>query len=292
MKYEKPWLDYGDLLDRHIDRGLVVPDRPRAMRWLKQVSYYRLSAYCLPFKQEASENYRAGTTFDDVAGLYIFDRKLRLILLDAIERIEVALRAHLTHVMSRKYGVFGLANRETFSYKFPHDELLDALAFAEADQQETFVRHFRGKYTAEKHLPMWMALELLSFGKTSQIYADAVPEVKRSFAQRFDVPDIFVVSWMHAICYVRNVCAHHKRLWNRTLAIRPRLLSNAKHWPYAVERNDGLYAVLVIVRHCLTRIAPHCQWRERLFELFDAHPAVPLRAMQIPDDWRSKPPWS
>jgi abortive infection bacteriophage resistance protein len=291
MKYEKPWLDYDALLDLHISRGLIVADRSRAMRWLKQVSYYRLSAYCLPFKDPASEKYVPGSAFDDIAGLYIFDRKLRLILLDAIERIEVALRAHLTHAMSRKYGAFGYAQRKVFGVSFRHDELLDALAFAEKDQHETFVTHFREKYTSEAHLPMWMAMELLSFGKTSQIYSDAIPEIKRTFALRFNVPDVFAVNWMHAICYVRNVCAHHKRLWNRTLAIRPRLPSKERYWPYKVDRNDGLYSILVIVRHCLTRLSPQCKWRERLFALFDAHPQVPLGAMQIPADWRTVAPW-
>lgn len=291
MKYEKPWLDYDDLLSLLEARGLAIPDRERAIRWLKQISYYRLSAYCLPLKQAPSNAFQPGVKFDDVAGLYIFDRKLRLVLLDAIERIEVSLRAHLTHSLGRKYGPFGYAERTAFSRGFGHDALLDELAIAEERQPEPFVSHFREKYVDEPHLPFWMAAELLSFGMTSRIYADTVPDIKRRFASSIGVPDQFAVSWMHSLCYVRNVCAHHKRLWNRTLSIKPRLPDSSRYWPYGVTRNDGLYAILVIVRHCLSKLAPQCRWRERLFALFDAHPRVPLEGMQIPTDWRARAPW-
>jgi abortive infection bacteriophage resistance protein len=100
MRYTKPPLTFSEQHDLMIARGLCVPDRARAMRWLQNVSYYRLSAYFLPFKK--GELFRQGATFDQIAALYIFDRKLRLILLDAIERIEVALRTALTCEIAHK----------------------------------------------------------------------------------------------------------------------------------------------------------------------------------------------
>jgi len=90
MHYLKAALSFPDQLAQLQQRGLHVTDPDRALHWLRRVSYYRLSAYFLPFKN--GESFRPGTEFNDVAGLYIFDRKLRLLVLDAIERIEVALR--------------------------------------------------------------------------------------------------------------------------------------------------------------------------------------------------------
>ena len=77
MHYDKPALTFEEQLELLRQRGLEVADPERAIRWLRHVSYYRLSAYCLPFKE--GEAFRPGTDFDDVAGLYIFDRKLRLL---------------------------------------------------------------------------------------------------------------------------------------------------------------------------------------------------------------------
>ena len=122
MKYPKPALTFHEQFGLLASRGLAVPDPERAMRWLRHVSYFRLSAYFLPFK--SGENFKPGTTFDRVAGLYIFDRKLRLILLDAIERIEVALRTALTYEIAHRHGPFGYADAANFGSRFGHRTLM------------------------------------------------------------------------------------------------------------------------------------------------------------------------
>lgn len=106
MNYSKQALSFPDQLAQLQRRGLTIVDQGRALQWLQRVSYYRLSAYFLPFKD--SENFRPGTEFNDIAGLYIFDRKLRLLMLDAIERIEVALRTSVTYEIGHAYGPFEL----------------------------------------------------------------------------------------------------------------------------------------------------------------------------------------
>lgn len=246
MQYNKPALTFDEQHDLLAGRGLCMPDRLRTMRWLKHISYYRLSAYFLPFK--TGEQFAAGASFDQVAGLYIFDRKLRLVLLDAM---------------------------------------------AERISRETFVGHFRARYRDEPHLPLWMASELMSFGRLSRMFKACHPDIKKVFARRLDVADVTIVSsWLHTLNYVRNVCAHHSRLWNRELAVKPILPRRSPAWPYPLVGADRLYCVLVIIRHALLRAWPQCRWRERLFELIDRHPEVDLSAMQFPENWRNLPPWT
>lgn len=288
MRYSKAALSFSDQLAQLEQRGLVVADRDRALHWLQHVSYYRLSAYFLPFK--VGENFRQGTEFNDIAGLYIFDRKLRLLVLDAIERIEVALRTVITYEVGHAYGPFGHASAGNFSPGFDHAKFMDELEIEERRAQETFVAHFRSKYD-EPHLPIWMASELLSFGTVSKLYLALDPQIKQRIAAEYGVGDVFFASWLHTLSYVRNVCAHHKRLWNRQLAIKPRLPSRCIAWPHQIPDNGRLYCVLVISQHMLKSLAPRCQWRERLFALLDAHSQLPLDAMQIPDDWRTRAIW-
>jgi abortive infection bacteriophage resistance protein len=289
MHYQKPALTYDQQYDLLTARGLAIADRHRAMSWLRRVSYYRLSAYLLPFK--TGEAFNDGSTFDDVAGLYIFDRKLRLIMMDAIERFEVSLRTSLTYEISHRYGPFGYADATNFHPRFNHAALMKELAATESKSQETFLGHYRSKYTSEALLPLWMASELLSFGWLSRIYSASHPSIKRTIARRLDIHDSQLSSWLHSLTYIRNVCAHHMRLWNRELAVKPSLPHKCAAWPYEVPSTDRMYCMLVIAMHCMSRIAPRCGWRRRLLALFDEHPKVDLSAMRIPKDWRDRSPW-
>ena len=100
--YTKPALTYDKQIELLESRGLQITDKARAKRHLSNVSYYRLSAYMLPFK-EMDENgvvkdkFLPNTTWDNVYDLYKFDRKLRLLVFDAIERIEIALRTQIIY---------------------------------------------------------------------------------------------------------------------------------------------------------------------------------------------------
>ncbi|HQY55799.1 MAG TPA: Abi family protein, partial [Dokdonella sp.] len=233
----------------------------------------------------------AGTDFNDVAGLYIFDRKLRLLVLDAIERIEVAIRTAITYEIAHAYGAFGHSDPGNFAPGFEHGRFMDELGVEERRAKETFANHFRKKYTSESHLPVWMATELLSFGTVSKLYGALAPALKQKIATEYGVDEQFLRSWLHALTYLRNVCAHHKRLWNRQFAIRPRFPSRNLAWPHQVPDNSRLYGMLVVLRHMLRVASPGCQWRQRLWVLLDTHPEVPLDAMKIPADWRGRNLW-
>ena len=289
MHYAKPALTFEDQLDLLRNRGLTVRDQERALRWLHSVSYYRLSAYCLPFKD--GETFRLGTDFNDIAGLYIFDRKLRLLVLDAIERVEVAIRTAVTYEIAHAYDPFGHTDPANFAPGFDHMRFMAELQDEERRARETFASHFRQKYPEEQYLPVWMATELLSFGTISKLFQSLQPSIRQTIAASYIVDAQSLGSWLHALTYVRNVCAHHKRLWNRALAIRPRFPSRSLDWPHHVPDNGKIYAVLVVLRHLLRIVSPGSLWRERLFELLHAHPDVSLDPMKFAPEWQQKSLW-
>ncbi|HEX7388173.1 MAG TPA: Abi family protein [Castellaniella sp.] len=255
-------------------------DPERALRWLTSVNYYRLSAYFLPFKE--GENFRPGSDFNDIAGLYIFDRKLRLLMLDAIERIEVAIRTAVTYEIAHTYGPFGHTEPANFSSDFKHERFMDDLNTEERRARETFTKHFREKYGEDPCLPVWMATELLSFGTVSKLYQSLQPKLRQRIARPYGVDAKFLISWLHVLTYIRNVCAHHKRLWNRHLAIRPKIPSKKVITPLTIPDTGRLYAVVVVVRYLMTVISPHSLWQDRLTGLLAEHPDVSLAAMGFP----------
>lgn len=293
MHYPKHPLTFSDQLGLIQQRGLLVDDPARALRWLEQVSYYRLSAYFLPFKH--GNQFLPGAEFNEIAGLYIFDRKLRLLVLDAIERVEVAVRTAITYQISHAHGPFGHVDSANFAPRYDHRRLMHDINTEESRAGETFVSHFRAKYTDEAHLPVWMASELLSFGTVSLMYKHLAPALKKPIATPYGVPDWMFAGWIHALSYVRNVCAHHKRFWNRELGIRPSLPTRsggpALAWAVGVPDTGRVYCILAILRHMLLVVSPQCHWKDRLFELLDSHPTVPQASMGFPANWKQQPLW-
>ena len=116
--YNKQPLTYTEQVDLLRSRGMLISDNLRTERHLANISYYRLSAYMLPYKQKENgkilDSFRKGVTWDMVYNLYVFDRKLRLLVFDAIERLEVAIRAQIIYQLSHKYGAHWQDRRVIF----------------------------------------------------------------------------------------------------------------------------------------------------------------------------------
>jgi abortive infection bacteriophage resistance protein len=134
-----------------------------------------------------------------------------------------------------------------------------------------------------------MATELISFGALSKMYEHLRTSLRKKIAREFNQPQPVFVSWLHSLTAVRNVCAHHSRLWNRELAVKPEL---PVAWKAIGIGNDRLYVIALIIQTLLADIAPDSGWGERLKAHFNAHPTVNLRAMQFPANWQNLPPWS
>ena len=86
-------------------RGMVIDDPAAAAFYLQHLNYYRLGAYWLPFEADhATHSFKPGTKFGDVLNLYVFDRELRLLVLDAIERVEVSVRSQWAYQLAHQHG--------------------------------------------------------------------------------------------------------------------------------------------------------------------------------------------
>ena len=168
MKYDKPPLTFDQQIDRLIERGLQIPNRSLAVKTLQAISYYRFSAYFLPFQKEQNK-FNDGTKFEDILQLYEFDRKLRLIFLDAIEWVEVGFRTHLTYYLAHQkfFGPLGYISAANFEKHFKHQEWLSKVKDDIGISKEVFVRHFFDKYSEPKDLPIWMMTEVISLNRLS-----------------------------------------------------------------------------------------------------------------------------
>jgi abortive infection bacteriophage resistance protein len=261
------------------------------------VNYYRLSGYWRPFKG-AGDQFQPGTSFDAVWNRYAFDRRLRLLAIDAIERIEVAVRARLAYEHAHAYGPFEYVNNPACLPKLDAGQLAKFLATVNEEatrSREEFVKHFFAKYGDQhQNLPVWEATEIMAFGTLLTFFTGSPHTVKKTVASQFGVPWGVFRSWLLTLTAVRNICAHHGRLWNRVLGVKP-LMPDADHYPdWHVPvpiGNDRLFGVLTLCRHCLRHVAPQSAWPERLSALLSEFPGVPIAAMGFPPDWQDSPLW-
>ena len=295
MEFAKAPLSYADQAALLIERGLVVSDPNVLMRQLEAVGYYRLCAYWYPFKQ-ADSSFVPGTSFDVVWNRYVFDRQLRLAVMDAIERVEIAIRTALVTDLAMRHGAFAHVDPKNFPSAHParHARFLEELRSEAQRSRERFVDHFKATYDEFPDLPIWAAVETMTFGSMFTLFAMSEKKVQKNVARKYGIAGPVLYSWLKTLNYVRNICAHHARLWNRELAIRPTVpdVKNGPEWhrPQSIDTNR-MFVVLTILRFLLHRVAPQSAWRDRLFAQFDRFPDVPLVSMGMDAGWRQHTLW-
>jgi len=299
--YDKPPLTIDEQIALYIRRGMAVPDVQRARHYLSFISYYRLSIYARTLQVEHSpdHHYRSGTCFDDMLGLYTFDRELRLLVMDAIERIEVALRAAIAYEFSIAAGPNWYADASLFndSGRFSYGAEMLRIERLYRESQEEFMKHHREHYLGDP--PSWKLLEALTVGELERIFlsmdADKqlVKDTRYRIASRFGISVSLLRSWFKPVCLLRNICAHHGRMWNRKLIYRPDVPRNPRiAWVrHEVGTRQKLYTYLCMVQCMMLRINPHSSWKDRLLALLEEHADVPQAQMGFPESWQQDPFW-
>lgn len=298
MKFTKPAIDIDAQIALLKERGLEVADDAVARHYLRFVGYYRLAGYAPPlqvnYNADGSHRFLAGTTFEDVLDLYVFDRKLRLAVMDAVERIEVAVRALLSQAMSERHGPHWFMDCGHFVPSFRHGEFIRRVKddighdSARAAMRPTFIQHYYDKYSDPELPPSWMVFEALSFGTVSQAFKNLTRHNQKPIAKAFGLDGSVLGSWLHALSYLRNLAAHHQRLWNRVFTIKP---IAARHLAEELHDTTRFYAQAVVIEALLRVVSPSTRWGERLAELLAQHPKVRLDRLGFPQGWLERAFW-
>jgi len=292
VRYDKPPLTFQQQADLLLSRGLIA-DRGELIAKLKAVNYYRLTGYLYPLRR-SDDTFHPGTTLDLVWHRYVFDRQLRLLVLDAVERVEVSVRTAVVYEHCHQYGPFGYVdpiNLPKLSQR-DFDEFLRRTREDARKSKEAFAIHFKSRYgDTHSDLPLWMAVELMSMGSLLTLFKGMNSKSKKVCARQYGITWETLENWLLCLNTIRNICAHHARLWNRVLGIRP-VIPRDTEWHRPVEvRNDRVFSVLTLLKYALTIVAPQSRWSDRLRSLMEKYPDVPLGDMGFPQNWRDCPIW-
>lgn len=294
VAYTKPALTYQEQLQQLKTRGLQFSDEGSFLKLLERKSYYRLSGYWYPLLADKENHFfKANASFDDAYQMYQFDRALRQLISNELEKIEVAVRAKMVYVMSLSHDSFWYTDSSLFRDQNKHSLTLSKINVEYKRSDAKFIQSFKQKY-ADPLPPSWTVFEIITIGTLSTLYKNLKPgRSKRAIANYFGVNDKAFSSWLHSLVYVRNVCAHHSRLWNRELRIQPSIpQSLSNQWiDNKSLANNKVYIALCILMYLLHTVDGDHQFAVHFKKLLSEYPNIDSAAMGFPKDWTNEPLW-
>ena len=300
MKYDKQPLTFAAQAAQLCQRGLKADPQVLVQR-LKATNYYRFTSYLYTFRDQG-ENYRSGTTLEQVWDLYRFDHGLRLLLLDAIETIEVHARTQLAYHFAHAHDAFAYLDpaclpnfdRSRDDFGSWEHKLSEQVSRSRGKKgREDFIVHFDRKYGDHHAMPpVWMMVELMDFGSVLSFYRGVSNDIRRELAAALGLSHKVTLNWLLVLNSVRNRCAHHARLWNWNLGIPVTIPERDARWNIYRSKDRRLAAILHVCRYWLAKADAGHSWHQRVSDHFAKHPHIDLSAMGLKPDWQKQALWT
>lgn len=295
IPFIKPFASSADLVKLLVSRGLSIDDTQKAEMHLNNIGYYRLSAYMHPLLliPKTNHRYKSGATFRQVMMLYRFDKKLRMLIFNEIEKIEIAIRRAVMQITAEMTGdAFWLTNSSYFLDTNKFYDTLRTITGEYNKSREEFIQHFKATYS-EPYPPTWILGELLTIGNVNTIYRNIRQNrIRKRIAKRFGLPIDVFESWLTIIAVMRNACGHHARVWNKQNAIPPAVLNKpVGAWITLPTDTKRVYFDLCIIKYFLDKVSPNNDMLAKLRWLFVKFPEIDIAAMGFPKGWEFEPLW-
>ena len=300
-KFNKESLTVEEQLNLLISRNLKVDDFGSAVAILKRVGYYHLSSYMRLFQKGDNHIFNDGVEFADLINLYNFDSELRHITFKAIEKIEIAYRVAISNIMCKKYGSHWFTKKETFKTQNNNSKTNQEVDYVQIckdiinkeikkkddEYAETFIANYYSKYSEPELPPFWMVVETFTIGSLNKLYQNINPKDKKEIVEYLvftsDAKFIRFSNWLYALSVIRNICAHHSRLFNRIFRISPS--KHEKIEEFKDADNNRFYYIAMIINYYLVTMAHDNSYEDDLQTLFNRYKSVDKTKMGFPKDW-------
>lgn len=287
---------------RHLQlKGLDTrKQKNKALQALEFIGYHRLLIYMRPL-QDPQKRFFATVKFEDILRLYDFDRRLRLVFLDAIDRLEVAFRSAIinTLALDNTCGPHFYLDAIHFRDGQAHRGLLKQV-LGLRDNGNASVKHYYDTYNTPALPPAWIVLEAMTIGQLSCLFNDLHIDHRKTVAVKFGYDESVLVTWLKSLTLLRNVCAHHGRLWNASITASAPKYANTIQSEFPSHNDRGrIFARAVVVQALLINIDPTSDWKLRFKDLLETLPISTLAKaglttaeMGLVPGWQARPFWS
>lgn len=295
----KPARTIAEQLQLLKDRGMLFHFETEATHFLQNISYYRIKGYWWDMQSDrVNHAFQPDTYFEDVIERYNFDRHLRLILFDAIERIEIALRTKLIYHLSLSYGATWYLQNNLFVDTVNHAEHIAHLQKEFEYSQEVFVKDHRRKHP-NTNAEAWKIMEIASMGTLSKFFKNINHQLpEKSFISKEMGLNLHneLSSWLEAIVYVRNIIAHHSRIWSRNMVKQP--IENINN-PLGIWFNNALtpvqkkkpFLIISTMIYLCNHITPNHHIKSKILKLIRDNPDIPIYKLGFLNNWNKEPLW-
>lgn len=303
MEFNKVALSVDAQLALLKQRGMFFVDEAFAKQSLNHINYYRLRAYWLAFEDEkkSSQNsdhaFVAGTRFESILAIYVFDQQLKSLLSEAIESVEISLRTQWAYQLSLRYGSHAHLKADLFKKQEVHTRCLSMLYGDIGRSKETFITHYFDKYSHPDMPPIWAVCELFTLGQLSH-WVDTLKsgQDRQAICAIYGLDERIVCAFLHHLATVRNLCAHHSRVWNRRFTLRmvlPKLPSHlSSHLNHEPQAANKVYNTCAMLAYLLSRIAPQSDWTTRFLDLLATAPQGFESSMGFVKGWQTLDLWT
>ncbi len=309
-------------------QGLAIAAPASVEALFERVSYFRVRGYLFPYLDlagspppPAPKVFKAGATIEQALQMYGFDEGLRALIFDLLPQLEVALRTVLDSAMSHTAGhCFWYLQPRWFAKGKHPAYVVSALSGSFCKSAEKYADHYRDTYyneqsgTYKSMPPFWVISELSTLGQIKEFFEnlkeDASPPFPATTLPKSTVLDKMaqrrfgakhfrdLAKWVHMLRDVRNVCAHHGRLWNKNFLAPPSIQHFvSKPFPTvaggASPKTNSVYAALVVIRVMCKAAGIVDGIKPELTRLFAQFPEAALHkvSMGMPADWDADSVW-
>lgn len=261
------------------DRGLICPDVNELRKFLSRTNYYRFSGYARDFQEnpkKGKNSFIDNTSFQDINKLINLDAKLRILLTEQLSVIEIAIRAKLAHEFGNEYGSSAYyLDCNTYANQDLAKNFIIPGILSDLDHDKSRIvqhyskKNFSTRFEKYQDVPIWVAVEVLSFGRISNMisYSKNI-EVTKRVAKSLGVQWKPFSSVVHSLHVLRNLCAHHRQLWNRPMRIQCPVQKKLR--PKEIKFDSkSLYAHILMANHYRKVIDGDTSIAEQIQELLD-----------------------
>lgn len=277
------------LLARLKSRGLVTADEDLAIKYISCVGHYRLKGYWYQLIDGTSGDFLPNISFEQIINRYECDREIRAVILESVERLEVAVRTTICNHLSLKYSPHWYLNLQVFlpTKSFGMGQMLSRIEqeVARSNQKE-FIAAYYVNYGDPYLPPGWAMSECVTLGmwsRTFSILRD--PLDKKAISTKFGITQVEVfASWLHTLTVLRNMAAHHDRFLGCKLGVSP---TNLKKKNIRFADNKSVYAALTMIHVLLDAIGFNGTFKQRLMDIEIKYGCGMFRTLGFPHDWKT-----
>ncbi|EKN1405731.1 Abi family protein [Enterococcus faecalis] len=283
MLYDRPAKNTEEQLQILKDRGLRVENDDFAVNALRNIGYFRFKGYCLAH-YEQKDVFNSNISFNAIYNSYRFDERIRLILFQIIEHVEVELKSVISQEFALKTGPLGHYDNKNFKDKYRHKSWLnrfETLVEQSAKRRELYAGHYIKKYESE--FPVWVATEISDFGSLSKLYSNMNSDIQKDIAKKYySVGYKYLENWIYLLSVMRNICAHNGRVYDRNIPINAKFPKKHRE----LSTNKVFAAIYICSKLCLEREYFN-MFMNSLSRLIDLYETIELDKIGFPVGWET-----